>query len=160
MSIMYCRIHCRQYDSDFETGTSLLATLNQMSAETASICVGRRCATLAAQVAHLTFYLESLEHYVAGQAVNKLAWSEIWHRVGCVTAAEWDAIRVKLAVTYRRLGRRLQGNAEWQHRDTCRDSMALLVYTTYYLGKIWQAVHTVAQVETEKAVYMIGANDE
>ncbi|MFZ5879496.1 MAG: hypothetical protein ACOY0R_09005, partial [Chloroflexota bacterium] len=43
--------------------TGLFRTLETVSAQEASIPVGGKCATLAAQVAHVIFYLEVLERY-------------------------------------------------------------------------------------------------
>jgi hypothetical protein len=47
-----------------DKGTSLFETLETVSAEEASIPVGGKCASLAAQVAHVTFYIESFERVV------------------------------------------------------------------------------------------------
>jgi hypothetical protein len=41
-----------------DRGTSLFETLETITAEEASVPVGGRCATLAAQVKHTAFYLE------------------------------------------------------------------------------------------------------
>ena len=43
-----------------DNGTSLFETLETVSAAEASIPVGGKCASLAAQVAHVTFYIEIL----------------------------------------------------------------------------------------------------
>ena len=43
-----------------DRGTSLFETLDRVSAEEASIPVGGKCASLAAQVAHVIFYIESM----------------------------------------------------------------------------------------------------
>ena len=91
-----------------DKGTSLFATLNQISAGEASIPVGNRCATLAAQVEHVIFYLEVLERSMAGQDVGKQDWGEIWSRVSGVTAAEWDELRARLKATYNRLSKMLR----------------------------------------------------
>ena len=47
-----------------DKNTSLFQTLETVTAEEASIPVGNKCASLAAQVAHVTFYLEVLERYI------------------------------------------------------------------------------------------------
>jgi len=44
-----------------DKGTSLFETLATISSDEASIPVGGRCATLAAQVKHIAFYLDVLE---------------------------------------------------------------------------------------------------
>ena len=51
--------------------TSLFSTLDQISASEASLPVGDRCATIAAQVEHVIFYLQVLERSVAGQDVGR-----------------------------------------------------------------------------------------
>ncbi len=47
-----------------DQGTSLFETLATLSAAEASIPVGGKCATLAAQVRHVAFYLDVLERGV------------------------------------------------------------------------------------------------
>ena len=132
-----------------DKGTSLLATLNQISAGEASIPVGNRCATIAAQVEHVIFYLEVLERYIAGQDVGKTDWGEIWSRVSGVTTAEWDELRARLKATYDRLSKMLRGIENWEHNDAIGDSMAIVVHTAYHLGEIRQALCTVGRSDME-----------
>jgi hypothetical protein len=47
-----------------DPNTSLFETLSQISACEASIPVGNKCATIAAQVAHVNFYMEVLERFL------------------------------------------------------------------------------------------------
>jgi hypothetical protein len=126
-----------------DKGTSLFATLNQISAGEASIPVGNRCATIAAQVEHVIFYLEVLERSMAGQDVGKQDWGEIWSRVSGVTGAEWDELRNRLKATYERLSNMLRGVENWEDNDAIGDSMAIVVHTAYHLGEIRQALCTV-----------------
>ena len=128
-----------------DKGTSLFETLNQISATEASIPVGDRCATIAAQVEHVIFYLEVLERYIAGQDVGKTDWSEIWSRVSGVTDAEWDEMRARLKATYDRLSKMLRGIENWEHKDAIGDSMAIVVHTAHHLGEIRQALCTVGR---------------
>jgi hypothetical protein len=142
------------FEETFEThhgiyldkGTSLFATLSQMSAGEASMpVVGNRCATIAAQVEHVIFYLEVLERYIAGQDVGKTDWGEIWSRVSGVTTAEWDELRARLKATYDRLSKMLRSIENWEHNDAIGDSMAIVVHTAYHLGGIRQALCTVVR---------------
>ena len=128
-----------------DTGTSLFPTLNQISAGEVSIPVGNHCATIAAQVEHVIFYLEVLEHSITGQDVGKLDWGEIWSRVNGVATAEWDASRARLKATYDRLSKTLQSIENWVHNDAVGDSRAIVVHTAYHLGEIRQALCTVAR---------------
>ena len=99
------------YDETFENhhgiyldnNTSLLTTLEGISAEEASIPVGGKCASLAAQVTHVIFYLELLEKYFLKQEVGKVDWGEIWRTVEKISPDEWETLKNKLRQTYTRL---------------------------------------------------------
>ena len=129
-----------------DKGTSLFETLGQISAGEASIPVGNRCATIAAQVEHVVFYLEVLERYIAGEDVGKTDWSEIWNRASSVTDEEWDKIKSRLKATYVRIGKTLRSIENWEQNDAIGDSMAIVVHTAYHLGEIRQALCTVGDV--------------
>ena len=126
-----------------DKGTSLFDTLNQVSAEEASIAVGNRCASIAAQVEHVIFYLDVLVSSIAGQDVGKVDWDEIWSRVSRVTPEEWYELKVRLKATYTRVCELLRGIENWELNDAIGDSMAIVVHTAYHLGEIRQALCTV-----------------
>jgi hypothetical protein len=65
-----------------DKGTSLFETLETVSAEEASIPVGGKCASLAAQVAHVTFYIESFERYALRGDNSPRDWGYIWRTKG------------------------------------------------------------------------------
>ncbi|GAB4580991.1 MAG: hypothetical protein Fur0022_37360 [Anaerolineales bacterium] len=71
-----------------DKGTSMFETLATISAEEASIPVGGKCATLAAQVKHVAFYLDVLEHNVRTQEYAKQDWGKIWRETSAVTPKE------------------------------------------------------------------------
>jgi hypothetical protein len=126
-----------------DQGTSLFATLNQISADEASIPVGDRCATIAAQVEHVIYYLEVLEAHIAGQEKGEVDWGSIWSRVGGVTNAEWDEQKSRLKEAYARLSAMLRGIDDWRQNDAIGASMAIVVHTAYHLGEIRQALCTI-----------------
>lgn len=130
-----------------DKGTSLFETLNQVSAGEASIPVGNRCATIAAQVEHVIFYLEVLERCLAGEDVGRPDWGEIWSRVAGVTDTEWDELQDRLKATYAWIGNMLRGIKNWEDNDAIGCSMAIVVHTAYHLGEIRQALCTVTQSE-------------
>ncbi|HEX6035331.1 MAG TPA: hypothetical protein VFY83_12880, partial [Anaerolineales bacterium] len=72
-----------------DEGTSLFETLETITAEEASVPVGGKCATLAAQVAHVNFYLEVIEDYILKKDRGKVDWGDIWRRVSNVSPEEW-----------------------------------------------------------------------
>jgi len=121
--------------------TSLFRTLETISAAEASIPVGGKCASLAAQVAHVTFYMEVLERYVVYNDTTPADWGEIWRTVEKVTPEEWEGIKSKLKDTYCRIEKILRENELWND-DWIGGSMAIVVHTAYHLGEIRQALCT------------------
>lgn len=126
-----------------DNGTSLITTLDQISAAEASIPVGGRCATIAAQVEHVIYYLQVLEGYITGQKIENVDWREIWNRVSEVTAEEWNDLRTRLKQAYGQLNELLRGIDNWAEGDALAASLAILVHTAYHLGEIRQALCTV-----------------
>jgi len=130
-----------------DKGTSLFETLDHISAEEASIPVGNQCATIAAQVEHVIFYIEVLGKVIAGHEINKLDWGEIWGRVSIVSADKWDDIKIRLRAEYENLSVMLRRLDTWEHDDAIGGSIAILVHTAYHLGEIRQALCTVGQFD-------------
>src|SRR5215210_417008 len=67
-----------------DKGTSMFETLATISAEEASVPVGGKCATLAAQIKHVAFYLDVLERSVRTQQFERQDWSKIWRETRAV----------------------------------------------------------------------------
>ena len=124
-----------------DENTSLFQTLETVSAEEASIPVGGKCASLAAQVEHVNFYLEVLERYIFQNDTSHVDWGEIWRRVEKVTPEQWQTSKAKLEQTYRRLKKELHANETW-NEDTIGGAMAIVVHTAYHLGEMRQALCT------------------
>ena len=121
--------------------TSLFRTLETVSAQEASIPVGGKCASLAAQVAHVTFYMEVLERAAIHNDTTPADWGEIWRTIEKVTPEEWDSFRDKLKATYLRINKLFHENPIWND-DTIGGAMAIVVHTAYHLGEIRQALCT------------------
>lgn len=119
--------------------TGLFRTLESVSAQEASIPVGGKCATLAAQVAHVTFYLEVLERYVVQHDTSRVDWGEVWRTVSAVTPEEWSVLKSRLEATYRRIFNIFQDYPTWDE-DSMGGSLACVVHTAYHLGEIRQAL--------------------
>src|SRR6185503_7943175 len=100
-----------------DKGTSLFQTLDTVSAQEASIPVGGKCASLAAQVAHVTFYIESFERYALYNDTSPRNWGEIWRTVEKVTPEEWDTYKDKLKQAYQRMDKLFHENKIW-NEDT------------------------------------------
>ena len=125
-----------------DRGTSLFETLADVSAEMASLPVSASCASLAAQVEHVRFYLEVLERSITNQPVGEVDWGEIWRTVRAVTPDEWVLSQRRLKETYVRITAYLCGLETWEGEDEVGGAMAILVHTAYHLGEIRQALCT------------------
>ena len=124
-----------------DRGTSLFETLDTVSAEEASIPVGGKCSSLAAQVAHVIFYIESWERYALQGDNSPRDWDYIWRTVEKVTPEEWEEYKSKLKDTYLRMDKLFRENTNWND-DTIGGSLSIVVHTAYHLGEIRQALCT------------------
>ena len=125
-----------------DKGTSLFTTLETISADEASIPVGGKCASLAAQVAHVIFYLEVLEKYFLKQEIGKVDWGEVWRTVEKVSPDEWESLKSKLKETYKRLDKLFHETENWDDEDVVGGALGIVVHTAYHLGEIRQALCT------------------
>jgi hypothetical protein len=123
-----------------DKGTSLFETLAMISAEEASIPVGDKCATLAAQVKHVAFYLDVLEKSVRTQHFEPQDWGKIWRETGAVTPEEWEALNIALRQSYDCIKALISETPEWSSEQQIGGAMAALVHTAYHLGEIRQAL--------------------
>jgi hypothetical protein len=128
-----------------DRGTSLFETLETITAAEASIPVGGKCATLAAQVEHVNFYLEVLEDYILNKERDNVDWGEIWRRVNKVSTEEWKAYQDQLKKTYQRVISMLQNREDWNDERPIGGALAIAIHTAYHLGEIRQAMCIVKQ---------------
>jgi len=117
----------------------LLETLELVSSEEASIPVGGKCASLAAQVAHATFYIESFERFALQGDDSPRDWNLIWRTVEKVTPEEWQDYKSKLKAAYQRMDKLFRENPVW-NEDTMGGALSIVIYTAYHLGEIRQAL--------------------
>src|SRR5947209_4914996 len=100
-----------------DRGTSLFETLATISVEAASRPVSDTCATLAAQVEHVRFYLDVLEGHISGHSVGKVDWGEIWRTVHAVTPQEWEASKNRLKQSYQRVVKLIRSIDNWESQN-------------------------------------------
>jgi hypothetical protein len=124
-----------------DKNTSLFQTLETITAEQASIPVGGKCASLAAQVAHVTFFIESFERFALQNETSPVDWGEIWRTVEKVTPDEWDKLRANLKNAYQRISTLFHENKLW-NETTISGSLSIVIHTAYHLGEIRQALCT------------------
>jgi hypothetical protein len=128
-----------------DKGASMFETLATISAEEASVPVGDKCATLAAQVKHVAFYLDVLENAVRTQQFEQQDWDKIWRETSAVTPEEWDALKVSLRDSYNRIKTLINDIPEWSNERQIGGIIATIVHTAYHLGEIRQALCTLKQ---------------
>jgi hypothetical protein len=126
-----------------DRGTALFETLATISAGDASQPVSAQCASLAAQVEHITFYLEVTEHYLLGKEDREWDWKEIWRTVKQVTPEEWAASQNRLRETVQRLRALMDSFDAWDKGDRLGHALNLLVHTAFHLGQIRQSLCTI-----------------
>jgi hypothetical protein len=128
-----------------DKGTSMFETLATISAQEASTPVGGTCATLAAQVKHVTFYLDVLEKAVRTQQFERQDWGKIWRETSAVSPEEWDALKVSLRQSYNRVKTLIGDTTEWSSEQQIGGVIAIIAHTAYHLGEIRQALCSVKQ---------------
>jgi uncharacterized membrane protein len=121
---------------------SLFETLAGISAAEASIPVGGKCATLAAQVKHVAFYLDVTVNSVRDPNTPRVDWGEIWRTVGSVTPDEWSAIQADLRHNYHRVRDLINEMDVWPDETAVANAIAVVAHSAYHLGEIRQALCT------------------
>ena len=122
-----------------DKGTSLFETLAEINAEEASRPISEGCATLAAQVKHITFYLRTLERYMFENSNEPADWGEVWRTTHAVTPEEWQGIQNDLHAAYDQLSRRVEQTQDWNDERLLGGILAVVTHTAYHLGEIRQA---------------------
>lgn len=125
-----------------DQGTSLFETLADISAAEASIPVGGKCATLAAQVKHVAFYLDVVDKTVRDPNYPRVDWGEIWRTVSSVTPDEWEAIKAELRANYNGILKLIEDTPAWSSDREIGGAIGIIAHTAYHLGEIRQALCT------------------
>ncbi|MCP4543171.1 MAG: DinB family protein [Chloroflexi bacterium] len=122
-----------------DRGTSFFETLETISAEEASRPVSAKCASIAAQVEHVRFYLRVLGDVIEKKEVGKINWEESW-QLKEVTPEEWQALKERLGETYESVLTVIKDLDAWEGEDDIGASLGILAHTAYHLGEIRQAL--------------------
>jgi hypothetical protein len=123
-----------------DKGTSLLATLDGVSAAAASAPIALGTVSIATHVEHIIFYIDVLGKGIAGQEIGEIDWREIWERVGEVNEEAWDDLRARLRAEYTWLMAILNDVQDWRENDAVGASIVILAHTACHLGVIRQAL--------------------
>ncbi|MHB8136734.1 MAG: hypothetical protein ACYDH1_21185 [Anaerolineaceae bacterium] len=123
-----------------DKNTSMFETLAGITSDEASIPVGGKCATLAAQVKHVSFYLDKISLFMQDRNSPNVDWGEIWRTVSAVSSDEWQTIQTELRLSYMSVRKLIESKQDWPDEDTMGIAMALVVHSAYHLGEIRQAM--------------------
>lgn len=125
------------YGIFLDKGTSLFETLDSINHEQASRATSGRCATLAAQVNHVRFYLDVFEGYMLEAPQKDVDWQSSW-QVDAVTAEEWASLKMSLRESYARVRATMEGFDSWDNDNRLGGAVAIVVHTAHHLGEIRQ----------------------
>jgi len=122
-----------------DKGTSLFETLDTIGAAEASTPLSASCATIAAQVEHVAFYLDVIGQYARGEDPGPVDWAASW-TLGAVTAEEWAALKTRLREAQARARTTLEAMEGFDDPDRVGEAISVVVHTAYHLGEIRQAL--------------------
>jgi hypothetical protein len=126
-----------------EPKTTLLETLETITAEEASRPISATCASIAAQVAHTRFYVDNYLYTAQTGHDAEADWGEIWRTVAAVTPEEWDASKAALRESYTRLRTLVQTYDGFGAQYTLASAFGVVAHSAFHLGQIRQALCTV-----------------
>lgn len=121
-----------------DKGGSLFETLAGIDADFASRPAAGSCATIAAHVEHIAFYMEVLHLYMQGQRPQKVNWDHIWETVSTVTPEAWAASQERLRTNYRTITDFVVSRETLDGENDVGGAMAIIAHTAYHLGEIRQ----------------------
>jgi hypothetical protein len=125
-----------------DKGTGLFQTLDQVTAQAASIAIRPGAPTIAAHCEHLRFYVEALHAFMRG-STDKVDWKLSW-LVQTVTTEEWNDLKGGLRRAHAELTQHLESVERWGDAEV-GDGMAILVHSAYHLGAIRLLVRSIGQ---------------
>jgi hypothetical protein len=130
-----------------DRGTSIFETLAGVDAATASRPVSSRCASIAAQVEHMAFYLDVLMQFLRGEPPEKVDWSVAWTKTE-VDGPAWEARQAALRQAYDALRAHIQAEGEaFTAPNAVGGTFGVVAHCAYHLGEIRQALCTLGPEE-------------
>ncbi|HVL22802.1 MAG TPA: DinB family protein [Thermomicrobiales bacterium] len=122
-----------------DPGDSFFATLAEITAEQASRPVGASCASIAAQLNHVIFYIEIGIRYMQGENPGKQDWQAAWQLTE-VSDSEWAGLIQRVRDRQQQLLGLIEGTTEWDNDDIVGGAFAMIAHTAYHLGQIREAM--------------------
>ena len=120
-----------------DKGTSLFETLAEISAEQASQPMGN-CATIAAHVEHVNYYLKVIEDRMFKRDLSYVKWDTIWETIDTVSADEWETMLTNLKTTYERVKGHFDDVEKWEGDHELSCIFGMIIHSAHHLGEIRQ----------------------
>jgi len=120
-----------------DRGVGVFATIEKISAETASRSIGENEASIAAHLEHARFYLIALVEFMNGRT-EKVNWDESWS-VKTVNESEWNFLKESVKRDYEKAAKAFQAIENWND-DNIGEAIAIVAHTAYHLGAIRQII--------------------
>lgn len=124
-----------------DKGDALWQTLDNVTAEQASVPIAEDGNSIAGQVAHMTFYLDVMAAYMRNEPPEKPDWADAWKTVK-VDAHQWQDLKRKLAERQSELLTLINAAPEevFKDPDILGGSYALVGHNAFHLGQIRHAL--------------------
>ena len=119
-------------------------TLEQLTAEQASLPAWPGATSIAAQVEHTRYYLDILLVYARGGKPDS-DWQASWAKA-VVNVQEWPELKSRFQATYQAVRQELAAEAELDD-DFSGAMMAILAHSAYHLGAIRQLLQAQAAAQ-------------
>jgi len=120
-----------------DRGVGVFATIEKISAKTASHSIGENQASIAAHLEHARFYLIALVEFMNGRT-EKVNWDESWS-VKAVNESEWNFLKENVRRDYEKTAEAFQTIENWND-DNIGEAMAIVAHTAYHLGAVRQMI--------------------
>ncbi len=118
--------------------TSIFETLATVTAEEASRTISSNCASLAAQVNHVRFYIDLINEGARTGKEIDADWDGSW-LIGAVDDAQWRALIDRLDGAYRETRSFIQTVDGWDE-NFVGGALAILAHCAYHLGEVRQGL--------------------
>lgn len=125
-----------------DRNTSLMETLDTISAEEASVPVSESGASIAGHVDHVRFYLALTVDMARGKDIGKVDWEDSWV-VKEVTEEQWTDLKARLRDIYQEILTIAKTESAWDAEGRMWGAIGMVAHNAYHLGAIRMALGTI-----------------
>lgn len=124
-----------------DKGDSLWETLENVTAEQASVPIAPGGNSIASQINHVTFYFDVMAVYMRNEQPEKPDWAEAWKTVE-VDDDQWQQLKADLAQRQQHINELIDTAPDevFADPDVVGGTYAIVAHTAYHLGQIHHAL--------------------